>query len=105
MGRQPRPDHQEVAENFCVRTGSKATVWGNFELGRQYVIGVDAVVATTGYAGQGTGGGCCQTDVLKAVGKAAAQLRSRLGESLSTIQQIRRSVEAHDIIAGGAEGL
>jgi len=56
--------------------GRKATVLGvNFELGGQYVIGVDTpVVEQRGYAWPRKGGGCCKQDVLTAVGKAAASL-------------------------------
>jgi len=79
----------EVAREVCQRTGSKAMVTGSIAgLGTQYVIGLKAVNCNTGdgLAGvqeQAAG----KEEVLKALDAAAVSLRSKLGESLSSVQQ------------------
>ena len=97
MGRQPSDRiTQEVAKELCVRTGSKAIVLGSISnLGGQYVIGVDAVGCSNGDTlakEQEEAAG--KQDVLKALGKAAASLRAKLGESLASIQKFDVPVEA-----------
>jgi tetratricopeptide (TPR) repeat protein/predicted Ser/Thr protein kinase len=97
MGRQPSDRiSQDVARELCVRTGSKAIVLGSISnLGGQYVIGVDAVGCGSGDTlAKEQEQAAAKPDVLKAVGKAAASLRSRLGESLATIQKFDVPVEA-----------
>ena len=97
MGRQPSDRiTRDVAGELCVRTGSKAILLGSIsKLGGQYVVGIDAV-------GCGSGDtlateqeeAATKEDVLKALGKAAASLRSQLGESLASIQKFDVPVEA-----------
>jgi serine/threonine protein kinase len=85
-----------VARELCVRTGSKAIVLGSIsKLGEQYVIGVDAVGCSNGdtLAKEQEEAGSKQ-DVLKALGKAAASLRTKLGESLAQVQKFDVPVEA-----------
>jgi serine/threonine protein kinase len=85
-----------VARELCVRTGSKAIVLGSIsKLGEQYVIGVDAVGCSNGdtLAKEQEEAGNKQ-DVLKALGKAAASLRAKLGESLAQVQKFDVPVEA-----------
>jgi eukaryotic-like serine/threonine-protein kinase len=97
MGRQPSDRiTQDVARELCVRTGSKAIVLGSISnLGGQYVIGVDAVGCSSGDTlAKEQEEAAAKQDVLKAVGKAAVSLRSRLGESLATIQKFDVPVEA-----------
>jgi serine/threonine protein kinase/Flp pilus assembly protein TadD len=97
MGRQPSDRiTQDVARELCVRTGSKAIVSGSIStLGGLYVIGVDAVGCSSGDTlAKEQEEAFTKQDVLKAVGKAAASLRSRLGESLATIQKFDVPVEA-----------
>jgi eukaryotic-like serine/threonine-protein kinase len=97
MGRQSS-DHitPDVARELCVRTGSKAIVLGSISnLGGQYVVGVDAVGCSNGDTlakeqEQAAG----KQDVLNALGKAAASLRAKLGESLASIQKFDVPVEA-----------
>ena len=97
MGRQASDRiSPDVARELCVRTGSKAIVLGSISnLGGQYVIGVDAVGCSNGDTlAKEQEEAAAKQDVLKAVGKAAASLRSKLGESLATIQKFDVPVEA-----------
>ncbi len=79
----------EVTREVCERTGSKAMLTGSITgLGSQYVIGLKAVNCNTGDVlaeaqEQATG----KEAVLKALDAAAISLRSKLGESLSSVQQ------------------
>jgi eukaryotic-like serine/threonine-protein kinase len=97
MGRQPGTRiTTDVARELCVRTGSKAIVLGSISnLGGQFVIGVDAVGCSSGDTlakEQEEAAG--KQDVLKALSKAAASLRSKLGESLASVQKFDVPVEA-----------
>jgi eukaryotic-like serine/threonine-protein kinase len=97
MGSQPGTHiTPEVAKELCVRTGSKAIVLGSISnLGGQYVIGVNAVGCSNGDTlaeEQEEANG--KPDVLKALSKAAATLRTKLGESLASVQKFDVPVEA-----------
>jgi eukaryotic-like serine/threonine-protein kinase len=85
-----------VARELCVRTGSKAIVLGTIsKLGEQYVIGVDAVGCSNGDTlAKEQEEASSKQDVLKALGKAAASLRAKLGESLAQVQKFDVPVEA-----------
>lgn len=85
----------ELARELYVRTGSKAIVQGSISnLGCQYVIGVDAVGCTTGDTlAKEQEEAATKQDVLKALGKAVASLRARLGESLASVQKFDVPVE------------
>src|SRR5208282_2895213 len=87
---------RDVARELCVRTGSKAIVLGSISnLGGQYVIGVDAVGCSNGDTlAQEQEEAADKQDVLKALDKAASNLRGKLGESLATIQRFDVPVEA-----------
>ena len=90
MGRQPGESlTPEVAREICQRTGSRATLAGSIAaLGSQYVIGLKAVDCQTGDTlteAQEQAPG--KEGVLKALDAAAATMRSRLGESLSSVQR------------------
>jgi len=84
-----------VAREVCQRTGSKAMLTGSIAgLGSQYVIGLKAVNCNTGDVlaeaqEQATG----KEGVLKALDVAAINLRSKLGESLSSVQKYATPVE------------
>jgi serine/threonine protein kinase/tetratricopeptide (TPR) repeat protein len=85
----------EVTREVCQRTGSKAMLTGTIAgLGSQYVIGLKAVNCQSGdllaeAQEQATG----KEGVLKALDAAAARLRSKLGESLSNVQQFDTPLE------------
>ena len=97
MGRQPG-DHitRDVAGELCMRTGSKAILLGSISnLGGQYVVGVDAIGCSNGDTlAKEQEEAATKQDVLKALGKAAASLRGKLGESLTSIQKFDVPVEA-----------
>ena len=90
MGR-PAGDRltQEVTREVCLRTGSKAMLTGSIAgLGAQYVIGLNAANCETGdilanVQEQAAG----KEAVLKALDAAAVSLRSKLGESISSVQK------------------
>jgi eukaryotic-like serine/threonine-protein kinase len=100
LGLMGRPTNEritrDVARELCVRTGSKAILLGTISnLGGQYVIGVDAVGCSSGDTlAEEQEEAATKTDVLKALSKAAASLRSKLGESLASIQKFDVPVEA-----------
>jgi serine/threonine protein kinase/tetratricopeptide (TPR) repeat protein len=87
---------RDIARELCVRTGSKAIILGSISnLGGQYVIGVDAVGCNTGDTlAKEQEEAATKQDVLKALSKAAASLRGKLGESLASIQKFDVPVEA-----------
>jgi eukaryotic-like serine/threonine-protein kinase len=97
MGR-PASEHitRDVASELCVRTGSKAIILGSISsLGGQYVVGIDAVGCSTGDTlATEQEEAATKPDVLKALSKAAASLRGKLGESLASIQKFDVPVEA-----------
>jgi tetratricopeptide (TPR) repeat protein len=79
----------EVTHEVCQRTGSTALLTGSIAaLNTQYVIGLKAVNCNTGDVlaetqSQATG----KESVLKALDTAAVTLRSKLGESLNSVQR------------------
>src|SRR5271157_881033 len=79
----------ELAREICERTGSAAVLEGSIaRLGSQYVLGLHAKNCRTGdilddEQAQATR----KEDVLNALSQIAIKFRSRVGESLSTIQQ------------------
>ncbi|MFZ0761125.1 MAG: protein kinase [Candidatus Sulfotelmatobacter sp.] len=97
MGRKPT-DHvtADVAKELCLRTGSKAVIGGSISnLGSQYIVGLDAVACGTGdNLANEQAEAPSKEGVLKALGTAATALRSRLGESLASVQKFDVPVEA-----------
>ena len=86
----------EIAREICVRTGSKATLSGSIsKLGTQYLIGLEAVSCNNGdnLAKEQTQA-ASKEEVVKAVDKAALSLRTKLGESLASVQKFDVPVEA-----------
>ena len=79
----------EVARDLCQRAGAKAYVAGSIgSLGSQYVVGLDAVNCKTGdplVQEQVTAEN--KEHVLRALGEVATKVRSKLGESLSTVEK------------------
>jgi eukaryotic-like serine/threonine-protein kinase len=87
---------RDVAQELCLRTGSKAFLLGSISnLGGQYVIGVDAISCSNGdtLAKQAEEAASKQ-EVLRALGRVAADLRNTLGESLASVQKFEVPVEA-----------
>ena len=85
----------EVTREVCQRTGSKAMLAGSIaELGSQYVIGLKAVNCDTGdVLAEAQEQAAGKEAVLKALDAAAIGLRSKLGESLSSVQKYATPVE------------
>ena len=96
MGRSPSERVTgEVAREICERENIKAALNGSISaLGSQYVISLDALNCRTGDSfarSQFTAES--KEKVLVALGQAATQLRSRLGESLASIQKFDRPIQ------------
>jgi tetratricopeptide (TPR) repeat protein/tRNA A-37 threonylcarbamoyl transferase component Bud32 len=90
MGRSP--DERLTANlthEVCLRTGSKAMLAGSIAgLGSQYVIGLKAVNCDTGdVLAEAQEQAAGKEAVLKALDAAAVGLRSKLGESLSSVEK------------------
>ena len=89
MGRSPDTKLTgEVARQACLRIGSKAIVQGSISaLGSHYVVGLHAVNCQTGEAVVNEQAEAeNRENVLHALDEATTNLRSRLGESLASIQ-------------------
>jgi tetratricopeptide (TPR) repeat protein/predicted Ser/Thr protein kinase len=85
----------EVAREVCQRMGSKAMLTGSIAgLGSQFVIGLKAVDCNTGdVLAEALEQAAGKEGVLKALDAAAIRLRSKLGESLSSVQKYATPVE------------
>jgi eukaryotic-like serine/threonine-protein kinase len=97
MGRSAGdPPTLAVMRDVCQRTGSKAVVSGSIaELGSQYVIGLKAVnCITEEVLAEAQEQATSKEAVLKALDKAAVSLRSKLGESLSSVKKYDAPLEA-----------
>jgi serine/threonine protein kinase/tetratricopeptide (TPR) repeat protein len=96
MGR-PASDRltPEVTREVCQRTSSKAMLAGSIAgLGSQYVIGLKAVNCDTGdVLAEAQEQAAGKEAVLKALDAAAVRLRSKLGESLSSVQKYATPLE------------
>jgi hypothetical protein len=78
-----------VTREVCQRTGSTTMLTGSIAgLGNQYVIGLKAVNCDTGdVLAEAQDQAADKEAVLKALNAAAVTLRSKLGESLSSVQK------------------
>ena len=85
----------EVTTEVCQRTGSKAMLTGSIaKLGSQYVIGLKALNCNTGdVLAEAQEQAASKEAVLKALDAAAISLRSKLGESLSSVEKYATPVE------------
>ncbi len=85
----------EVAREICQRTNSKAMLAGSIaELGSPYVIGLKTVDCNTGdVLAEAQEQAAGKEAVLKALDAAAVRLRSKLGESLSSVQKYATPLE------------
>jgi serine/threonine protein kinase/tetratricopeptide (TPR) repeat protein len=85
----------EVTREVCLRTGSKAMLTGSIAgLGSQYVIGLKAVNCNTGdVLAEAQEQAVGKEAVLKALDAAAVSLRSKLGESLASVQKFDTPLE------------
>ena len=79
----------EIAREICQRNGIAALVHGSItSLGSSYVLTLEAVNAATGASiGEEQTQAASKEKVLDALGDASTRLRSKLGESLASIQK------------------
>jgi len=85
----------EATLEVCQRTGSRAMVTGSIAgLGSQYVIGLKAVTCDSGdVLAEAQEQAAGKEAVLKALDATAVTLRSKLGESLASVQKYATPVE------------
>jgi eukaryotic-like serine/threonine-protein kinase len=96
MGRSPGdPFPPDAARDLCQRAGSAAVFAGSINgLGSQYVLGLNAVDCRTGdLLAQQQVQAARKEEVLKALDKASAKLREKVGESLGTIGKYNTPLE------------
>ncbi len=79
----------EVARGVCVRTGSAAVLEGSIAtLGSQYVLGLRATQCTTGdVLADEQAQAARKEEVLNTLSQIATRFRTRVGESLATIEK------------------
>jgi eukaryotic-like serine/threonine-protein kinase len=97
MGRAPGERvTREMAQEICLRTGSKALLAGSISrLGSQYMVGLEAVNCGTGDSlAKEEASASSKEDVVKALGTASSSLRTKLGESLASVQKFDVPIEA-----------
>jgi eukaryotic-like serine/threonine-protein kinase len=86
----------DVGRELCLRTGSKALLGGEISsLGSHYLIDVNAVACNSGDTlAKEQVEASSKEDVLKALSRAATSLRTKLGESLPSVQKFDVPIEA-----------
>jgi eukaryotic-like serine/threonine-protein kinase len=86
----------DTGRELCLRTGSKALLGGTISsLGSHYLIDLSAVSCNTGDSlAREQGEATSKEDVLKALSRASSSLRTKLGESLPSVQKFDVPVEA-----------
>ena len=97
MGRPPNDSvSREVAREICIRSGSRAVLAGSISsLGDEYVVELEAIACDTGDSLAKTQAEATAKEaVLRALHKAASSLRTKLGESLVSLQKYDVPVEA-----------
>src|SRR5437899_3303169 len=97
MGRAPGERvTRDVAQEICLRTGSKALLAGSVSrLGSQYMVGLEAVNCGSGDTlAKEQAQASTKEDVVKALSNAASSLRTKLGESLASVQKFDVPIEA-----------
>jgi eukaryotic-like serine/threonine-protein kinase len=97
MGRNPGDRvTADMAREICLRTGSKALLSGSISsLGSLYVVDLTASACGSGeFLAKEQSQAARKEDVLNALSRAAASLRSKLGESLPSVQKFDVPIEA-----------
>jgi serine/threonine protein kinase/tetratricopeptide (TPR) repeat protein len=84
-----------IAHEICVRDGAAATIGGSIaSLGKIYVVALEAITCKDGMTlAREQIPADDKEQVLSAVGNAATAMRTKLGESRSSIQQLNRPLE------------
>lgn len=96
MGRKPEAAlASDVAREVCQRTGAAAVLDGSVaKIGAPYLLTVRAVNCASGESLASTEAEASDKNhVLDALGKAAAEMRNKLGESLSTVHRFDTPLE------------
>jgi serine/threonine protein kinase/tetratricopeptide (TPR) repeat protein len=85
----------EISREICQRTAGAAVLNGSIaQIGSQYTIILKAVNCASGESlASSEAEAADKSHVLDALGKAASSLRSKLGESLSTVQKYETRVQ------------
>ena len=85
----------EVSREICERTGSSAVLEGSIEgLGSQYVLWLRARNCRTGEVlAEDQAQAERKEEILKTLGRIAVQMRTRLGESLASVQEHSKPLE------------
>ncbi len=85
----------EIAQDVCERAGGKAYIAGSIaSLGKEYVIGLNAVNCETGdVLAQEQAAAENKETVLKALGQTTTALREKLGESLASVQKFDAPID------------
>lgn len=95
MGKPNAPVSGEIALEVCQRTGARAVITGSiFAFGDEYLIGLQSLHGETGgilLTEQARARG--KAEVLSALDTAAVGLRTKLGESLASIQRFSRPLQ------------
>jgi tetratricopeptide (TPR) repeat protein/predicted Ser/Thr protein kinase len=96
MSRSP-DEHvtKDMAREICQRVGAKATVAGSIaQLGASYVLALEASNCSSGAVLSATQSQAASKDqVLAALNQSAVELRSKLGESLPSLQKFNTPIE------------
>jgi eukaryotic-like serine/threonine-protein kinase len=90
MGQKPDAKlTPEIARELCQRTSSAAVLDGSIaQIGTQYLLTLKAVNCASGESLASTEAQATdKSHVLDVLGKAASEIRNKLGESLSTVQR------------------
>ncbi len=84
-----------IAREICQRTSSAAVLDGSIaQIGAQYLLTLKAVNCASGESLASTEAQASdKSHVLEALGKTASEIRSKLGESLSTVQKFDTPLE------------
>jgi eukaryotic-like serine/threonine-protein kinase len=96
MGQKPDAKlTPEIARELCQRTGSAAVLHGSItQIGTPYLLTVKAVNCASGESLASTEAQASdKSHVLDALGKAASEIRNKLGESLSTVRKFDTPLE------------
>jgi tRNA A-37 threonylcarbamoyl transferase component Bud32/tetratricopeptide (TPR) repeat protein len=86
----------DIAQGVCIRTGSAAVLEGSIApLGNQYVLGLRAKNCTTGdILADEQAQAARKEEVLSTLSEIATRFRTRVGESLATIERHSMPLEA-----------
>ncbi len=86
---------EQIGREICARRGIKALLAGSIaSLGSKYVLTLSAINAATGDTLASTQKEAGRReDVLQALGAAASDIRTRLGESLASLQRFAAPIE------------